>query len=66
MKIIFRLIPHDPMEIIMGHFIWFHPCAGVDAISVTANPSRGLRVKKLAITKPSKFIHYFLEVFRWV
>jgi len=39
MKIIFRPILHDPMEIIMGHFIWFHPCEGVDAISVTANPS---------------------------
>lgn len=26
------------MEIIMGHFIWFHPCEDVDAISVTANP----------------------------
>lgn len=37
MKIIFRPIPHDPMEIIMGQFIWFHPCEDVDAISVTAN-----------------------------
>jgi hypothetical protein len=26
------------MEIIMGQFIWFHPCEDVDAISVTANP----------------------------
>lgn len=26
------------MEIIMGQFIWFHPCEDADAISVTANP----------------------------
>jgi len=26
------------MEIIMGQFIWFHPVANMDAISVTANP----------------------------
>jgi hypothetical protein len=38
MKIIFRPIPHNPMEILMGQFIWFHPCEDVDAISVTANP----------------------------
>lgn len=38
MKIIFRSIPHNPVEIIMGHFIWFHPCEDVDAISATANP----------------------------
>jgi hypothetical protein len=38
MKINFRPIKHGPMEIIMGHFIWFHPCEDVDAISVTANP----------------------------
>jgi hypothetical protein len=38
MKITFRPIKHDPMEIIMGQFIWFHPCEDIDAISVTANP----------------------------
>jgi hypothetical protein len=38
MKIIFRPIPHNPTEIIMGQFIWFHPCEDADAISVTANP----------------------------
>jgi hypothetical protein len=38
MKIIFRPIPHDPVEIIMGQSIWFHPCEDADAISVTANP----------------------------
>jgi hypothetical protein len=26
------------MEILMGQFIWFHPCEDADAISVTANP----------------------------
>ena len=26
------------MEILMGQFIWFHPCEDMDAISVTANP----------------------------
>ena len=38
MEIIYRPIRHDPMEIIMGQFIWFHPVANMDAISVTANP----------------------------
>jgi hypothetical protein len=38
MKIIFRPIHHDPMEIIVGQFIWFHPIEDADAISVTANP----------------------------
>ena len=38
MKIIFRPIPHNPMEILMGQFIWFHPYEDADAISVTANP----------------------------
>lgn len=38
MKVIYRSIRHDPMEIFMGQFIWFNPCEDVDAISVTANP----------------------------
>lgn len=38
MEIIYRPIRHDPMEIIMGQFIWFHPVANMDTISVTANP----------------------------
>jgi len=38
MLIIFRSLHHNPYEIIMGQFIWFYPCDGVDAISVTANP----------------------------
>lgn len=38
MKIIFRTIPHNPIEILMGQFNWFHPCEDIDAISVTANP----------------------------
>lgn len=37
MKIEFRSISHDPMEIIMGQAIWFTPINGVDGISATAN-----------------------------
>lgn len=37
MQIFFRPIKHDPIEILMGQFIWFHPHGAVDAISVTAN-----------------------------
>ena len=37
MQIIFKSIQHNPQEIIMGQYIWFYPCDGVDAISVTAN-----------------------------
>ncbi len=36
-KIVFRPIQHDPMEIIMGQAIWFKPIGGVNAISATAN-----------------------------
>jgi len=36
-KIIFRPIQHDPMEIIMGQAIWFVPLNDVDGISATAN-----------------------------
>ncbi len=45
MNLVIRPIKRNPQEILMGQYIWFYPCDGMEAVSVTAN-SEGFATQK--------------------